>query len=97
MDVICLLELKLKSVEPRRVINKRRAGAWSLFRKGRTDWWINFFKDMSESGMLDLRNELYIKRLRFCFRSWLKKDLDEVMEHWNIHIKSVAQRRERYQ
>ena len=31
--------------------NQRIEGWWSFFRRGRTDWWINFFKDMSESGM----------------------------------------------
>ncbi len=41
--------------------NQHNEGWWSLFRKGRTDWWINFFKDMSQSGMLHLRNELYMK------------------------------------
>ena len=65
--------------------NQRIEGWWSFFRRARTDWWINFFKDMSESGMLDLGNELHMECLWFCFNSLLQKDLDEVMEHWNTH------------
>ena len=66
--------------------NQRIEGWWSIFRRGRTDWWINLPKDISESGMLDLGNELHIECLWFCFNnSLLQKDLDEVLDHWNTH------------
>ena len=65
--------------------NQRIEGWWSFLRRGRTDWWINLFKDMSESGILDIGNELHMESLWFCFGSLLQNDLDEVMEHWNTH------------
>ena len=65
--------------------NQRIEGWWSFFRRGRTDWWINFFKDMSESGMLNIGNQLHMECLWFCFSSILQKDLDGVIEHWNTH------------
>ena len=65
--------------------NQRIERWWSFFRRGQTDWWINFFKDMSESGMLDLVNQLHMECLWFCFSYILQKDLDGVLEHWNTH------------
>ena len=38
--------------------NQRIEGWWSFFRRGRAGWWIDFFKDMAESGVLDIGNTL---------------------------------------
>eukprot|EP00794_Sanderia_malayensis_P002590 gene2590-3002_t len=38
--------------------NQRIEGWWSFLRKGYSGWWINFFKDLEESGNLNLADPL---------------------------------------
>ena len=65
--------------------NQRIEGWWSFFRRGRAGWWIDFFKDMAESGVLDIGNTLHMECLWFCFESVLQDELDKVKDHWNSH------------
>ena len=60
-------------------------GWWSFFRRGRAGWWIDLFKDMGESGVLDIDHTLHMKCLWFCFQSVLQDELDKVKDHWNSH------------
>ena len=45
----------------------------------------SIFLKTSESGMLNLGNQLHMECLWFCFSSIIQKDLDGVIEHWNTH------------
>lgn len=65
--------------------NQRIECWWSFLRRGRTTWWIDLFKDLVESGMVDLGNELHRECLWFCYSSLIQKDLDHVKDHWNTH------------
>jgi hypothetical protein len=65
--------------------NQRIEAWWSYFRRHRSNWWINLFKDMIDYDMLDLGNEFHIECLWFCFSKVLQNDLDKVKEHWNSH------------
>ena len=47
--------------------NQQIEGWWSFFRRGRAGLWIDFFKDMAESGLLDIGNTLHMECLWFCF------------------------------
>ena len=51
----------------------------------RTHWWINFFKDMCSSGVLNLDVELEKECLWFCFHAVLNDDLHKVKASWNSH------------
>jgi hypothetical protein len=43
------------------------------------------FKDMANSGVLDLGNILHMECLWFCFHGVLHEDLDKIRLHWNTH------------
>lgn len=65
--------------------NQRIEGWWSFLRRNRTSWWIDHFKDMVESNLLQLGNDLHMECLWFCFSHLIQDDLDKVREHWNSH------------
>lgn len=65
--------------------NQRIENWWSHFRKMRSHWWINFFKDMCSSGLLNLGNELDKECLWFCFHAVLNMDLQKMKASWNTH------------
>ena len=64
--------------------NQRIEAWWSYFRRHRSNWWINLFKDMIDYDMLDLGNEFHIECLWFCFSKVLQNDLDKVSKSKNI-------------
>ena len=65
--------------------NQRIEGWWSFLRRNRTSWWIDLFKDLSESGSLQLGNTYHMECLWFCFSRVLQNDLNKVKDHWNSH------------
>ena len=65
--------------------NQRIEGWWSYFRRSRTTWWINFFKDLEEQGLYNQAVEVESECLWFCFAALLQQDIDQVREHWNTH------------
>lgn len=65
--------------------NQRIEGWWSFFRRNRSTWWINLFKDMIETEVLTLGNEIDMECLWFCFSKLIQKDLNTTKEHWNTH------------
>lgn len=65
--------------------NQRIEGWWSFLKCNRSSWWISFFKDMSDSGLLDLGKTFDMQCLWFCFAKVLQADLDKVKDHWNSH------------
>lgn len=65
--------------------NQRIEGWWSFFKRSRTSWWINLFKDMTESGELELGRRFHMENLWFCYNKIIQKELDQVRDHWNSH------------
>ena len=66
--------------------NQRIESWWSMFRRNRCNWWINFFKDFCyESELLDLSIPFHVQLLRFCFIPILQLELDETKQLWNNH------------
>ena len=65
--------------------NQRIEAWWSYFRRHRSNWWINLFKDMIDYDVLDMGNKLHVECLWFCFSRVLQNDLDKVKEQWNSH------------
>ena len=56
--------------------NQRIESFWSQLRKGCATWWMNFFKDLSDRGILNLGNTIHMEALWFCFNQLLQQDLD---------------------
>ena len=52
---------------------------------GRSSFWINWYKDMVDAGILELGDEFDMKCLWFCYSRLLQKELENVKEHWNSH------------
>ena len=65
--------------------NQRIECWWSFFRRGRGGSWIDFFKDMSATGILEIGNMLHMECLWFCFQPVISTELERVREHWNTH------------
>ncbi len=65
--------------------NQRIEGWWSFLRRHRTSWWIDYFKDMVTSNLLNIGNEFHMECLWFCYAHIIQADLDDVVEHWNSH------------
>ena len=65
--------------------NQRIEGWWSHFRRNRSTWWINFFKDLVETEEFSPGNEVQMEVLWFCFAGIIQQDLDFVKDHWNTH------------
>ena len=64
----------------------QRIESWcAQFRKNRSTWWINYFKDLCEREMFNPNNELEFECLLFRFSDVIQNDLDYVKEQWNSH------------
>ncbi|XP_019208015.1 uncharacterized protein LOC109197466 [Oreochromis niloticus] len=64
--------------------NQRIESWWSYFRRGRSQFWMDFFGDLRDSGNFNGSHERQCL-LRFCFTGVLQKDLDECKDLWNKH------------
>lgn len=65
--------------------NQRIESWWSIFRKSRITWWINFFKDIVAEGKFDPSLNYHIQFARLCFMKILQNELDETRNLWNSH------------
>lgn len=65
--------------------NQRIEAFWAVLRKGLTDWWIKFFKDMRDSGLYCDSNIFHTELLQFCFIHILKRELKIFVNEWNSH------------
>ena len=65
--------------------NQRIECWWSHLKKSRTSWWINFFKDLRDRGVLLDGDTYHMECLWFCFNEVIQQDLDFVKLHWNTH------------
>ena len=53
--------------------------------KSCTGWWMSFFKDMIEEGILDTSNEDHHECVQFVFAKIIQKDLNDFKERSNSH------------
>ena len=65
--------------------NQRIEAWWSCFKKSRSSWWINLFKDLMDSGKFESGNILHKECIWFCFCDILQKDLNYTKTLWNNH------------
>ena len=63
--------------------NQRIESWWSIMRRSRLNWWINFFKDLRHQGDFDATIAYHVDALRFSFMGLLQSELDETRELWN--------------
>ena len=53
--------------------NKKNESYWFKLRQGGGGWWMDFFKDMHDSGIFRDHGPLYCECLKFCFMNVLQK------------------------
>ena len=66
--------------------NQRIELWWCIFRKSRSEWWLELFKDLAVSGVFCDGNITHVYCLRYCFMEILQKDLNFVASSWNKHV-----------
>ena len=66
--------------------NQRIESWWSFLRRyGGANWWINYFKDLRDSGVYNDSDPIQRACLQFCFMSLIQKELDSIRIRWNAH------------
>ena len=65
--------------------NQRIESWWAFLQKNRSNWWMNCFKDMIETGHLNTSSDLDKECLWYCFANLLQEDLTSVKRNWNSH------------
>lgn len=65
--------------------NQRIEAFWGTLRKLGVHWWINFFKDIRDSGLFDIDHPVVKECLQYCFMDALQTDLDRIAKQWNLH------------
>ena len=69
----------------RSISNQRIESWWSFLRKTDSDWWIQLFKDVRDSGIYCDDNPIHVECLKFCFMKLIQDELKRIAEHWNVH------------
>ena len=67
------------------VSNQRIEAWWSQLRKGCTEWWINYFKDLRDRGLYCDADIINVECLKFCYMPVIQDELQRVARLWNSH------------
>ena len=65
--------------------NQRIEAWWGHLRKGCAQWWIQFFKDLRDSGLYSDSDVIQRECLHFCFMDVIQMELHKVAQEWNLH------------
>jgi len=65
--------------------NQRIEAWWGCLRQGCAEWWIQFFKDLRDSGLYNDDDVIQRECLKFCFIDVLQIELHRVAQEWNLH------------
>lgn len=71
-------------------LNQRIESWWSSFRRRSSQWWIELFKDLVQSGQYEVSSQKALRCMRYCFLPLIQRDLDAVAEQWNNHHMSMS-------
>ena len=65
--------------------NQRIEAWWGILRRQGGEYWISLFKDLRDSGLLHLHNNIHKQALRFSFMHLIRNDLNNIAIEWNQH------------
>ena len=65
--------------------NQRIESWWSQFRKLKSNFIMDFFKDMVSQGIYNTGNVFHKSCAFYCFAVLIQRELDECREQWNCH------------
>ncbi|XP_028409540.1 uncharacterized protein LOC114532161 [Dendronephthya gigantea] len=65
--------------------NQRIEAWWSQLRRAGANWWINYFKDLRDTGVYREGQIIDEECLKFCYYNIIKDELYKIASHWNVH------------
>nr|XP_022287685.1 uncharacterized protein LOC111100282 isoform X2 [Crassostrea virginica] len=65
--------------------NQRIERFWGLLRQMKADFWIHHFKGLMFDDLLRPGDPLHILCVQYVYLPMLKRDIKDVMDHWNNH------------
>lgn len=65
--------------------NQRIERWWGTLRQQGIQWWMNFFKDLRDSGRYNELDPIHCENLKFCFMHLIQTNLDRIAQQWNVH------------
>ena len=69
----------------RSISNQRIECWWSFLKKDTLQFWIDYFKDLRDSGLYDNTDNVHVMALKFSFYGCIQSELDETVRYWNQH------------
>ncbi|XP_069129255.1 uncharacterized protein [Argopecten irradians] len=69
----------------RSVFNQRIEAWWSMFRRQKSQWFMDLFKDLEVFGAFRKDHAMDIYCLRYCFMPLIQRELDAIKDQWNSH------------
>lgn len=66
--------------------NQRIEAWWSIFKRINSSWWIQYFKDLRDSGAFNDSNVVHTECIRFCFMDIIQEELYKLAQLWNSHL-----------
>jgi len=69
----------------RSVSNQRIEAWWSQLRRGCSNWWMQHFKELRDSGLYCDSDPIHIDCLRFCYMDLIREELHRFARLWNNH------------
>ena len=67
------------------VHNQRIERWWGYLRQSFTNFYMNLFKDLRDSGIVNMGDAQHVACLQFCFSKLIQKELNQIKDHWNLH------------
>lgn len=65
--------------------NQRIERFWCSLRQQGIQRWIDFFKDLRDSGRFNELDPVHCENLKFCFMPLIQAHLDRIAQQWNVH------------
>ncbi|XP_074656641.1 uncharacterized protein LOC141909875 [Tubulanus polymorphus] len=65
--------------------NQRIERFWRTLRNSVGQFWMNMFKDMSDTGIFSNADAVHVETIRFCFHQLIEQDLEDFRNEWNSH------------
>ena len=65
--------------------NQRIERFWGYLRQSYTQFYMDLFKDLVMAGIHNTSNHYHVQCLVFCFLPVIKRELQQMKEHWNTH------------
>ena len=70
-------------IQGKSTANQRIKAFWSKLKQGAGGWWVNFFKDLCDSGIYRDHDPLHWECLKLCFIKVIREELYSMVSLWN--------------